>query len=207
MHWLRSKEKPNEQWFESLVHLHIDELTAFAFRLCGSREQAEDLVQEAFTEAWNGISSLKEVDSARAWLFRVLRRRYARLVRNKLTRPELVLVDDSGEDLFSSLPSREPDPYRCAAASDYLEKVLSTLGENFRVPLLMATMEGLTAAQISKELGVPVGTVLSRIHRARQSLQVAARELEQTDTETKQRASATILEVNPTARERKQHGS
>jgi len=206
MVWFRAKNNPGEQWFESLVHAHIDELTAFAYRLCGSREQAEDLVQETFSEAWRGISSLKKVESARAWLFRVLRRRYARLVRNSTTRPEMVQLGDSEEDFLMSIPSAAPDPHVRASSSDYLEKVLARLDERFRIPLLMATMEGLTVAEISKELDVPVGTVLSRIHRARRSLQEIAFELDdkpQPDSET---GTATIIEVPPIAHERTQNG-
>lgn len=205
--WFRSKNKPDEQWFESLVHLHINELTAFAFRLCGNREQAEDLVQETYSEAWRGISNLQKVESARAWLFQVLRRRYARLVRKKLRRPQLVQIGEEDEDLITSVPSRDPDPFVQAAASDYLEKVLSRLDERFRTPLLIATMEGLSVAEISRELGVPQGTLLSRIHRARQSLQGIAAKLNQAGPQGSAKTSATILEMDNIAHERKQHGS
>lgn len=201
--WPLSKKRPNEQWFENLVHGHIDELTAFAFRLCGNREQAEDLVQETFTEAWNGIGSVKKIDSSRAWLFRVLRRRYARLIRSKVARPELLQVDEESQDFWSTVPSTTPTPHQLAASKDYLEKLLATLDERFRTPLLMATMEGLTIAEIAEELSLPTGTVLSRIHRGRQHLQTAASALEQPHTE----AIPHVIEMNAIAQERKHHGS
>lgn len=199
--WSRSKNKQNEQWFESLVHRHSDELTAFAFRMCGNRELAEDLMQESFSEAWKSIANLREIENTRAWLYRVLRRRYARTVRNSLTRPQLVPVDSPEVDFIESIPSRDPGPYIRAASSDYLQKILSSLDERFRIPLLMATMEGLTTAQISKELGIPVGTVLTRIHRARRALQDIVLELDPPDN-----APAQILKIDTSPQERKLHG-
>lgn len=206
MTWFRLKNKPSEAWFEGLVHGHIDELTAFAWRLCGDREQAEDLVQETFAEAWKGIGRLRKLDSARAWLFRVLRRRYARLVRSQIARPELMQMDEE-TGFWDGIASQAPSPHAHAASRDYLEKVLATLDDRFRLPLLMAVMEGLTTAEIGEELGLPVGTVLSRIHRARQHLQAAATELDNPRSGPAPEESTNIIELDAMAHERRHHGS
>lgn len=158
--------------FESMVEKHADEMTAFAFRLTGNYDTAEDLVQEAYAEAWKSINSLKDPNKSRSWLFRILRRRYADSFRKKNI--EMITVED--HEL-----NQVPSPLKSHADSiiemDIITKAFSEVEEKFRLPFLMANLEGLTVAEIAKELQLPQGTVLSRIHRGRKALQTAMEKL------------------------------
>jgi RNA polymerase sigma-70 factor (ECF subfamily) len=149
--------------YEAMVREHSRELYRFAYRLCGSAAEAEDLVQESYTEAWKGLESLADPRKARAWLFQILRHRNSRAARTRSRRPAVVMAADG---LAAS--GRAPDAH--AEERDLIQRALDDLDERYKLPFLMVFMEGLTCQQAADQLGVPLGTVLSRIHRARQSM-------------------------------------
>jgi RNA polymerase sigma-70 factor (ECF subfamily) len=152
-----------EQWVDQWS---ID-LFRFAYRLCGKREIAEDLVQETFFHAWRSFDSLREASRARAWLFQILRFRYSHWVRADTRRPKLTAPLDAAGDPSGSDGGQMLERM---ALSESLQQALDGLDERYRVPLLMVFMEGLTCKETAEKLDVPLGTVLSRIHRARQTL-------------------------------------
>jgi len=161
----RNDEK--KELYELLAHTHAAELYRFAYRLCGERETAQDLVQETFSEAWRSLESLRERDKARSWLFSILRYRYAHLQRDsgrrerKMETLELAEKEAGGpeEEVLERLSGR-----------DYLQKGLDHLDNRFKEPFLMVFLEGLSCAEAARQLDIPLGTVLSRIHRARSLL-------------------------------------
>lgn len=146
--------------YESLIREHSGDLYRLAYRLCGQREAAQDLVQETFTEAWRFIHTLRDEERARAWLVRILRNRWWHWQRTASRRP---VTEALPEALAAAPGPRE---------ADALQSALDRLDPLFREPFLLAFLEGFRGREIAAILGVPHGTVLSRIHRARQHLKV-----------------------------------
>ncbi len=164
--------RPDEQGYEQLVHDHARDLYRFAYRLCGRADWAEDLVQETFTEAWKSIASLRDVARGKAWLFRILRHRYSHAIRDqsRRIRPTANLEDSqataAGRDVLDLLADRE-----------LLDQALDSLSDAFKQPFLLVFGQDLTCQEAAEVLDIPLGTVLSRIHRARVILRQRLREL------------------------------
>ena len=159
-----SRQDRDRERYEQWVERHGEELYRFAYRLCGQKEQAEDLVQETFYHAWQSMGSLREEHRARAWLFRILRHRYSHQVRTASRRPRANTPLESAPE--RSDPAPQP-PVEVMAREESLQLALDGLEDRYRVPLLMVFMEGLTCREAAEQLEIPLGTVLSRIHRGR----------------------------------------
>jgi RNA polymerase sigma-70 factor (ECF subfamily) len=154
---------PRREFYETLVRTHAADLYRFAHRLAGHGSHAEDLVQETFQEAWRGLPKLRDRQKARAWLFQILRYRHAHWVRDR----------GRASAAHASLGETKPtprDPEQGHTQTDLLQRALDQLDERQRVPLLMIFVEGLTSQETADALGIPLGTVLSRVHRARAKL-------------------------------------
>ncbi len=153
-----------------LVEAHAAELYRFSYRLCGRADIAEDLVQETFYEAWRSIGSLRSPDKGRAWLYKILRRRFARHLRDR----SRSLQDNARHgNLEQGTISSGPDMSKKLAERDMLQKAIDTLESRYKEPFLMVFLEGLSCREAAEELDIPLGTVLSRIHRARSFLRQA----------------------------------
>ena len=148
--------------YERWVRDHAAELYRFAYRFCGDRDVAEDLVQETFYEAWKSLGSLRHEDRARAWLYQILRHRYARLRRTESRTPLHVPLDS-----VEPAPSHAPSEADSSIKHDALQTALNGLSDRVKIPLLMVFMEGQTCQEVADRLDLPLGTVLSRIHRAK----------------------------------------
>ncbi|MEX2219731.1 MAG: sigma-70 family RNA polymerase sigma factor [Phycisphaerales bacterium] len=159
--------------FDRWAEEQASDLYRFAYRLCGESAGAEDLVQETFYEVWKHRGPLRGIREPRAWLFLILRRRYARLRRFVQRRP-----------WFVSLGSAEAESVETAQrvsrieAADSLQAALDGMSDLFKMPLLMVIVQGLTCAQAAEALDLPLGTVLSRLHRAKQHLRDVIRRQE-----------------------------
>ena len=137
--------------FESLVQNEAAGLYRLAYRLCGDRDGAEDLVQESYVEAWRSIETLRDARAARAWLSRILRHRFAHSLRRRARRP-----------MWSTL-ERE----------DEIQQQLNRLPADERELLLLVYLSGMSCREAADELGLPLGTVLSKLHRARAKIRNA----------------------------------
>jgi len=154
------------------IDRHTHELFGFAYRLTGDHGVAEDLVQETFYEAWRHRRPLRSIREPRAWLFVVLRRRYGKLRRYENRRP--VFLPLAGRE--ASPPDRHEPGSDTFEISDALQRGLNELTELYKLPLLMVFLEGLSCAEAAARLDVPLGTVLSRLHRGRAQLRAVMRE-------------------------------
>lgn len=160
-------EAKRRQLYETWVRDYAQELYAFAYRLCGDAAQAEDLAQETFFEAWRSMRSLRDPQSARAWLFRILRHRYAHWLRDsgRRVRPTASL-SGAGD----ALAARREGVEETLERQDSLQKALGCLDDRSKETFLMVFQQGMTCQEAADALETPLGTVLSRIHRARKAL-------------------------------------
>src|SRR3954471_24486324 len=148
-----------------LIDAHYQALYRYAFRLSGSAADAEDLTQEAFGKALARLPQLREPDRAKAWLFRILRNAYLHRVRD-LKRHRVVPLDAVG-DLAERPPDDLPDidPARLQAS-------LNELDETFRTPIILYYFEDFSYRDIAEQMDLPIGTVMSRLARAKAHLRV-----------------------------------
>lgn len=157
--------------YERWVRDYGAELYRFAYRACGDREVAEDLVQETFYEAWKCMNRLRETERARAWLFQILRHRYSRWVRTEQRSPAAVPLD-AAAGLLVARNSGESK----LIDRDALQVALNRVNDVLKVPLLMVFIEGSTCQETANRMDLPLGTVLSRIHRAKRQLRAILRD-------------------------------
>ena len=149
--------------FDRLVSDHALSLYRLAFRLMGDRHEAEDLVQETFRSAWGSRGLFRPGGSARAWLAAILRRRAVDVWR----RPARPRVTADGAPPDVSLPAEDPtrDQY-----GDEMQRALDGLPDELRETLLLVVVGELTHQETADLLEIPLGTVLSRVSRARRRL-------------------------------------
>jgi RNA polymerase sigma-70 factor, ECF subfamily len=166
----------------------MDALYGVALRLTRNSADAEDLVAEAVAKAWSAIDSLSDRNRFRPWLFRILHNYFISDYRRKSVRPTETHFedhfDDDGEGDIASLLNEQPDeflhwwanPERVVFNNLLGEKIMAaieSLPEAFRETILLVNVEGLAYDEAAEVLGVPAGTVRSRMKRGRTLLQKA----------------------------------
>ncbi len=161
--------------FEEELFPHIDALKTFAFHLTYNDADADDLVQETYMKAHRFIDKYVEGTNAKAWLFKILKNAYINEYRKKKKQPSRVDFED-----FINYHNTEDD--RVTGYMDLREEIFKnmmgdevTLAVNalpidFRTVILLCDVEGFTYEEISKIIDVPIGTVRSRLFRARNML-------------------------------------
>ncbi len=167
--------------FEALVGEHLDGLFGAALRLTRNRANAEDLLQETFLRAWRSFHTFHLGTNVRAWLYRILMNAYIDSYRKTSREPEIVDQDDVDEFyLYSKVQESDafqragnPEEVLLANLMDAEVKgALESLPEAFRGVVILADIEGFSYKEIAEILDVPIGTVMSRLHRGRRQLQV-----------------------------------
>jgi RNA polymerase sigma-70 factor, ECF subfamily len=148
---------------QQLVEQHYESLFRYAFRLSGSSSDAEDLTQDAFCQAQLKIRQLRDATRVKAWLFSILRNAYLHRVRD--ARRERVVPLDCAADLPERLSEPLPE-----IDSQRLQEVLNELPEDFRTPLILYYFEDFSYRDIAEQMEVPLGTVMSRLARAKAHL-------------------------------------
>jgi RNA polymerase sigma-70 factor (ECF subfamily) len=144
----------------TLVDQHYELLYRYAYRLSGSATAAEDLTQDTFCTAQEKFGQLRDPASARGWLCKILRNHYLQGRRN---RPEVYF--ESLEDL-----AIEPEHASDAPAdidTERLQAVLGEMSEAYRTPIILFYFEEFSYRQIADQMGVPIGTVMSRLARGK----------------------------------------
>ncbi len=162
--------------FERLVLPELDRLVAFARRLGAGDGEAQDWAQEAVTRAWRAFAQLEDDRSARAWLFRILRAVAADEARTRARRRALVDVIELEERHEDMVASDAPDPLQAlleAATAARVQAALDSLPEEFAAAVELHDLHELKYREIADVLGIPLGTVMSRISRGRRLLAAA----------------------------------
>jgi RNA polymerase sigma-70 factor, ECF subfamily len=156
--------------FEELAMPLFDQLYNFAHWLTRNREEAEDLVQETYAKALKGFSSFRLGTNFRAWMYRILRNTF--LTSRTRLKATMTLSLDSEED-EPELPVEGNTPEAILMEHSNLQLVQSAIDElpmYFREILLLSDVEEMSYQEIAETLSIPIGTVMSRLSRARKTL-------------------------------------
>ena len=159
---------------------HAPQLFSTAMRMTRNRSDAEDLVQETFIKAWRSFATYQQGTNLRAWLFRIMTNTYINKYNAQQRKPTETELDDVDE-LFlykrlgsvdqSQLSQSAEDQMLSLFTDDEVKKALEELPDQFRIPVLMSDVEGFSYKEIAEILEIPLGTVMSRLHRGRKSMQ------------------------------------
>ncbi len=156
----RERETGERFQIEAIPHLIV--LKRIAYRMMRNRAEAEDLVQETYAQAWQAFSRYESGTNCRAWLCKIMF--YKRLHRTRANSRYLPL----GENEFNSFRA---DSVREPLAGDFMSRkiagALESLPENFRRVVWLCDVEDFTYREVSENLQIPIGTVMSRLHRGR----------------------------------------
>ena len=166
--------RPQAQ-FREVVKPHLSWLYGLACRLVG--DQAEDVVQECLVKAFDNFDQLRDVQAAPAWLRQILVNLVRDQVRREERRPDETPIDDVDESysLFRKIADEDPLPYSDSLHLDFLScfsvpdvwAVLDELPDHYRTPLVLVHMYGVPTREVAKALDLPMGTLLSQLHRGR----------------------------------------
>lgn len=171
---LNNSEKEQRIFNEELFP-HLEALKTFAFHLTYNDQDAEDLVQETYLKAHKFIDRYVEGTNAKAWLFKILKNAYINEYRKKSKRPtkvdyeDIVTYQDSEDGQPQGLPDLREDLFK-DRMGDEVTIALNSLPVDFRTVILLCDIEEFTYEEISKIIDVPIGTVRSRLFRARNML-------------------------------------
>ncbi len=168
--------------FEKDVLPMLPSLYSAAMRMTRNAADAEDLVQEATLRAYRGFSGFKEGTNLKAWLYRILTNTFINSYRKKQREPVTVSGDEMQEwYLYDKLAESAGDMAEPSAEATVLEAIpdeevktaLDSLPEGFRMAVWLADVEGFSYKEIAEISEVPIGTVMSRLHRGRKALERA----------------------------------
>jgi len=167
--------------FERLALAHMSPLYNMAVRLTRRPAEAEDLVQETLLRAYRFFDKYEQGTNFKAWLFRILRNAFINRYRKSTREPDTVefgaieeglerIVDSS----FRGTRAAGTDPeqvFMDGVVDSEIESVLAELPDEYRMVLVMAVVEEMSYKEIAAALSCPIGTVMSRLHRARRLMQ------------------------------------
>jgi RNA polymerase sigma-70 factor (ECF subfamily) len=166
--------------FERDVLPLLPNLYGAALRMTRNPTDAEDLVQDTYLRAFRGFGGFQEGTNLKAWLYRILTNSFINSYRKKQREPQIVEGPEDLDEwyLFDKLGGRNVE---LSAETEVLDRIpdeavkaaLESLPENFRLPVLLADVEGFSYKEIAEIMETPIGTVMSRLHRGRKALQKA----------------------------------
>lgn len=164
--------------FEEQAMVHMPALYSAALRMTRKPQDAEDLVQETFLRAYRGFGNFRDGTNIKAWLYRIQTNAFINKYRAAQRRPTEVDFENV-EDLYLYRRTTGLGAVSPGAEAEVLEKMtdevvkraIEDLPDQFRLAVLLADVEGFSYKEIAEIMGVPVGTVMSRLHRGRKQLQ------------------------------------
>lgn len=157
----------------------MDQLYSAAMRMTRNAADAEDLVQETYLKAYRGYERFEEGTNLKAWMYRILTNSYINRYRAKQRRPDESDIADV-EDMYlyrrlggahSEIGTSAEDAFLSSVTDEAVKAAIEAIPENFRIAVLLADVEGFAYKEIAEILDVPIGTVMSRIHRGRKALE------------------------------------
>jgi len=163
---------PEVALFEEMVTTHLDALYRTALRLTGRPQDAEDLVQETYLRAWRSLHTYKPGTNPKAWLFRILHN--ARIDRYRASTRAVQTVDEiEGQDPAFVVNETPESLVLAGVMEPEVRQALMELPEVFRSCVILADLEGFSYQEIADILGIPRGTVMSRLFRGRRGMRKA----------------------------------
>ena len=156
------------------------QLFSTAMRMTRNKSDAEDLVQETFIKAWRSFHTFQTGTNLRAWLYRIMTNTFINKYNSKQRKPteteldeveELYLYKRLGSIDQSKLSSSAEDQMLELFTDDEVKNALEELPETFRLPVLLSDVDGFSYKEIAEMLDIPLGTVMSRLHRGRKLMQ------------------------------------
>ncbi len=157
---------------------HGDEMFGFAVRSLDDRDLAEEAVQESFVRAWRAADRFDpELGALRTWLFAILRRVIIDLARARASRPPLATVHQITDEGRSAQETTAADDYERALMAWEVEEAVRRLSEDHRRVLMETYFRDRPYADVARDLGVPEGTVKSRVYYALKALRLALEEM------------------------------
>lgn len=163
-------ENPKEENFAALALPLFDALYNFAHWLTQDRADAEDLVQETYAKALKGFGSFRPGTNFRAWIFRILRNTFL-TSRTGLKAAGSVSLDDNADDGLLPATTETPESILLVNSSrQTIQAAIEELPARFREVLLLADVEEMSYQEIAETLSIPLGTVMSRLSRARKAM-------------------------------------
>lgn len=166
--------------FERDAMQYTRQLYSAALRMTRNPADAEDLVQETFLKAFRAYHTFEAGTNLKAWLYRILTNTYINRYRKESRRPaevdlgtveDLYLYRRIGSEESAEAARTTEDKVLDGLVESDIKKAVEDLPENFRIPVLLADMEGFSYKEIAEILDIPIGTVMSRLHRGRKAMQ------------------------------------
>src|SRR5947199_2219308 len=172
----RAKTELTERFERDALPL-LPGMYSAAFRLTHNASDAEDLIQETFLRAYRGFHQFEQGTNLKAWLYRILMNTFINSYRKKQRQPQTVSDEEVADwYLYSKMAENGMEPSAETSVIESLpdedvQAALSSLPEQFRIAVLLADVEGFSYKEIAEITGVPIGTVMSRLHRGRKALE------------------------------------
>ena len=168
-------KKQKEEVFEQEFLPHINSMYNFAYRLTFEEDDAKDLVQDTYLKAFRFIDSFERGTNAKAWLFRILKNSFINDFRKKSKQPAKVDYNEvesyyNSEDVDETITTDLRVETVQHMIGDEVTNALNALDVDFRTVIILCDLEGFTYEEMAKILNIPIGTVRSRLHRARNLL-------------------------------------
>lgn len=165
----------NDTIFEKELLPHVGALQTFAYHLTYNQEDADDLVQETYMKAYRFIDKYEKGTNAKAWLFKILKNAYINEYRKRVKQPtkvdfeDIVAFHDTDDDRVSGYSDLREEIF-LHMMGDEVTSAINSLPLDFRTVILLCDIEGFTYEEIAAIIDVPIGTVRSRLFRARNLL-------------------------------------
>lgn len=171
---LESQNELNKE-FEREALPHMDALYNFALRMTGDSDDANDLVQDTFLKAFRFFDKFEKGTNCKAWLFRIMKNTFINTYRKKTKEPDKVDYEEV-ENFYENIKASSTDSAHLEKEiydnllDDDISSAIASLPDDFKTVIILSDIEGFTYDEIADFTDCPVGTVRSRLHRARKML-------------------------------------
>ncbi|WP_375542971.1 sigma-70 family RNA polymerase sigma factor [Corynebacterium sanguinis] len=162
----------------------LDQLYGGALRMTRNPQDAEDLVQETYLKAFNAFESFKPGTNLKAWLYRIMTNAYINTYRKKQRRPIETSTEDMTDHQLYTTSSHDSTGLESAEVAALkgmpngrISEAFDELNEDYRMVVYMADVEDMAYKKIAEALDIPLGTVMSRLHRGRKQLRVLLKDV------------------------------